>query len=148
MLLPGAIAAHRLSKKLEIATDMKSLKIAGYLLGTVLLGVGVAAAVTNPNQSAYEDYATARLTTYLQDNACTQAPSVLGNLLGDQCADLLENNQDEIRKFISSNTDRQNWVILSVYKTDLAIADGILPSYHFETVGVFQQFFTYKADRQ
>jgi hypothetical protein len=126
---------------------MKSLKIGAYGVGILLVGLGAALAVTNPSPSAYDDYAAKQLTIYLQDNACTQAPNLLGDLLREQCASLLENNQSEIKQFISSNTDRQNWVFLSVYKTDLAI-NPLLPTYHFETVGLLQNFYIYKADRQ
>lgn len=126
---------------------MKGLKIGAYLVGMMLVGVGVAMAVTNPSQAAYEDYATEQLTQYLKDNACTQAPNVLGNVLQEQCGALLDNNQTEVRRFIASNTERQNFIILSVYKTDLAIAPlgSLVPSYEFETLGVFQRFYIYKA---
>ncbi|MDX2214691.1 MAG: DUF4359 domain-containing protein [Oculatellaceae cyanobacterium bins.114] len=129
---------------------MKGLTIGAYLVGAALVGVGVAMALTNPGQAAYDEYATEQLTQYLKDNACTQAPSLFGNRLQEQCGELLDDNQSKVRQFISRNTERQNFLILSVYKTDLAIAElgPLLPSYHFETIGVFQQFYIYKAAKQ
>ena len=129
---------------------MKGLKVSAYLLGAALVGVGVAMALTNPNQAAYNNYATEQLTQYFKANACTQAPNVLGNVLQEQCADLLDNNQTEVRQFIAQNTDRENFGVFSIYKTDLAIAElgPLLPSYHFETIGLFQTFYIYKAVKQ
>lgn len=126
---------------------MKSLKFGIPVIGIALAGLGVAMVVTNPGQSAYNDYATAQLTDYLKENACNKAPSVLGNFLQAQCAALLDDNQDQIEQFIAESTRRQNYLILSVYQTDLAISE-FLPAYHFETVGVFQRFYTYKAERR
>ncbi|MEL6321297.1 MAG: DUF4359 domain-containing protein, partial [Cyanobacteria bacterium J06626_14] len=88
---------------------------------------------------------------------CDDAPTVLG----DACGTLLSNNQDWIRDMVSEGTQRRNYVVLSLYTTDLSAGDVIervlppafsfsadnLPGYHFETVGVFQQFFTYEAER-
>lgn len=118
-----------------------------YAIAAVLAAVGIGMAASNPAPEAYDDYATEQLTTYLKDNACTQAPNVLGEFLQTQCAALLEDNQEQIRRLIANNTDRQNWLLLSVYKTDLSISD-LLPSYHFETIGVFGNLYTYKAEQQ
>jgi hypothetical protein len=126
---------------------MKPRNIIAYTIGAVLIGVGAAMAVTNPDSETYGNYATQQLTTYLQDNACTEVPAILGNLLQTQCAAILDDNQEQIRRLIARNTDRQNWLLLSVYKTDLALSD-LLPAYHFETVGVFGNLYTYKAEKR
>ncbi|NJL21129.1 MAG: DUF4359 domain-containing protein [Leptolyngbyaceae cyanobacterium SM1_3_5] len=118
-----------------------------YAIAAVLAAVGIGMAATNPAPEAYDDYATEQLTTYLKDNACTQAPNVLGEFLQTQCAAILEDNQEQIRRLIANNTDRQNWLLLSVYKTDLSVSD-LLPSYHFETIGVFGNLYIYKAEQQ
>jgi len=129
---------------------MKGLQVGVYLVGAVLLGVGVAMGITNPNQESYDQYATRQLTTYLKENACTKPSGTFSNFLREQCGILLERNQDAIRRLISENTKRQNFVVLSIYKTDLAIPElaSVLPSYHFESVGVFQTFHTYKVEKQ
>lgn len=126
---------------------MKSLNLGTLLIGAAIVGIGSALVVTNPNQAAYNEYATQRLTAYLQENACTQAPDVLGDVLQAQCSELLDRNQTQISQFVAQNTQRQNFGLFSLYQTDLAITN-LLPAYHFETVGVMQQFFTYKAEQR
>lgn len=128
---------------------MKNLRGLAYIIGVSLLGVGVATIVTNPDQAGYERYAAQRLTVYLQENACAKA-----GILEDTCESALRDNQDQLRQFISTNTERHNYGLWSIYETNLSPDDilpsavsGLLPSYHFETVGVFSSFYTYKADR-
>lgn len=126
---------------------MKKRNLLGYAIAAVLAAVGIGMAASNPAPEAYDDYATEQLTLYLKDNACTQAPNVLGDFLQTQCAAILQDNQEQIRRLIANNTDRQNWLLLSIYKTDLSVSD-LLPSYHFETIGVFGNLYTYKAEQR
>lgn len=126
---------------------MKKRNLLIYAIAAVLTTVGIGMAASNPAPEAYDDYATEQLTLYLKDNACTQAPNVLGDFLQAQCAAILDDNQEQLRRLIADNTDRQNWLLLSVYKTDLSISD-LLPSYHFETIGVFGNLYTYKAEQR
>ncbi|NEQ19249.1 MAG: DUF4359 domain-containing protein [Microcoleus sp. SIO2G3] len=126
---------------------MKKRNLLAYAIGAVLVAAGIALAATNPAPEAYDDYATEQLTTYLKDNACNQAPNLLGDFLQTQCAAILDDNQEQIRRLIVRNTDRQNWLLLSVYKTDLSLSSA-LPSYHFETIGVFGNLYTYKAEQR
>lgn len=128
---------------------MKNLRGLAYILGASLLGIGVATFVTNPAQASYETYATRRLTAHLSENVCTKA-----GILADVCRSALSDNQSQIKQFISNNTDRQNFLFWSVYKTDLAAGDLLpsalrdaVPAYHFETVGIFSSFYTYEAER-
>lgn len=128
---------------------MKNLRGLAYILGASLLGIGVATFVTNPDQASYETYATRRLTAHLEENVCVRA-----GILAELCDSALRDNQAQIKRFISTNTDRQNFLFWSVYKTDLAAGEllpsalqGSIPSYHFETVGIFSSFYTYQAER-
>jgi hypothetical protein len=129
---------------------MKGLKVTAIVTGITLAGVGVALAATNPNQVAYETFATKQLIAYLEQNACAKAP--LG--LKGQCKSFLETNRPQIQTLITEGTQRQNFIFFSLYTTDLS-ADtvlpgalgNLLPSYHFGTVGVFQKFHIYKAKR-
>jgi hypothetical protein len=130
---------------------MKNLKVGAYLTGMALLGLGVAMAVTNPDQDVYDDYAAQQLTQYLKENVCAKSNAALQS----PCDSLLKDNQAQIKKLISNHTERQNFLVLSVYKTDLSIGKllpsflgGLLPSYHFETVGAFRSFHIYEAKRQ
>jgi hypothetical protein len=135
---------------------MSIFKTGSLILGVTLVGLGGALAITNPDQSAYEDYATRQLTIYLRDQSgelCRNTPDFLNEFLqgGDRCAVLVEglltDNQDQIRQLISRQTQRQNYFFASVYKTDLEV-HSLLPSYRFRTVGVFNNFFVYEADQE
>lgn len=120
-----------------------------YVIGASLLGIGVATVVTNPGQAPYETYATQQLSTYLQQEVCPNTV-IIDNL----CRSAVRDNQSQIRQFIATNTERQNYLFWSIYKTDLAPGELLppaigssLPAYHFETIGIFSSFHTYKADR-
>jgi hypothetical protein len=127
---------------------MKGFKVSVYLILMVLAGLGGAMFATNPGPTAYDNYATERLSDYLQETACPQA----GETLQQPCEDLLENNKSELKQLIANNTERENFWLFSIYRTNLSfnlpIIGPLLPSYHFETVGVFSGFHTYKAERQ
>jgi hypothetical protein len=134
---------------------MKRLNLVLITLLAAIAGVGVAMAVTNPSQAEYEEYATRELSRYLRResrNICSQVqvPDFLESIVGDQCPQLLEtlvrNNRDQLQALISEGTERQNYGVLSLYRTDLEVSP-LLPGYQFESVGVFRQFFTYKAER-
>lgn len=134
---------------------MKNLKLALAILAVAIAGLGVSMAVTNPKPEEYETYATKQLSRYLQQEGgsiCDQieVPDVLSGLVGDQCpkllSSILKNNQKQLKTIISKGTERQNFGVLSIYRTNLEVSD-LLPRYEFETVGVFNRFFTYKAER-
>jgi hypothetical protein len=133
---------------------MKGFRLFLLLVGSAVVGLGGAMVVTNPNQTAYDDYATGELTTYLKsqgNNLCDDAPGFLQDLLQNRCESLissvLDGNQSRITSLISQNTDRKNYYVLSLYHTELSIHES-LPSYEFDTVGVFNRFYTYRAEKQ
>ena len=125
---------------------MKVLQIVTAIGGVAVLGLGAAMAVTNPDRDAYEEYAVEKLTTYLKDDACPQAPKVFGDLLQRQCKTLVDTGRPQIQQIISKTTQQQNFIFFSIYRTNLEIGP-ILPVYHFETVGVFQKFYIYQAQK-
>ena len=136
---------------------MKSVRTAALLTGvTALLGIGIASAVTNPGEAAYSKYAAEQLGTYLKDNICSQVPTALD--LRKRCLSLAENNRGEMEQLVAENTQRQDYVFFSTYKTDLtvnsllppylSIGGSLLPAYHFETIAAFNTFYTYKAQRR
>jgi hypothetical protein len=127
---------------------MKAFKKAVASIGGVaLVGLGASMVLTNPGQDTYETYAVEQLTTYLKDDACMKAPSAFGNLLQRQCKSLVDTGRPQIEEIISQTTQRQNFVLFSIYQTTLDVGP-FLPAYHFDTVGVFQNFFVYQADEQ
>lgn len=135
---------------------MGQAKTGGIIVGAVLAGIGGALILTNPEPQAYQDYATEQLLTYAKQEFCEQAPSDFGNFLGNACQSLLETGRTPAREWIISTTQRQNFLFFSIYRTDLDLNEVLptglfgqdLPAYHAESVGIFQQFFTYKAEEQ
>lgn len=127
---------------------MKVLQVIAAIGGVTLVGLGSVMALTNPGQDEYEEFAVEKLTTYLKDDACLQAPTVpgIGDLLQRQCKTLVDTGRPQIQQIISQTTQAQNFLFFTIYRTDLKITP-ILPAYHFETVGVFQKFYIYQAQK-
>lgn len=126
---------------------MKSLKTITYIGAAALAILGVAMATSNPDQLAYEEYAVQQLSGYLKSDVCTKAPKFLEGLLQRNCAVLVDSGRPQIRKLVSQSTERQNFLFFSIYSTDLSV-NPLVPSYHFETVAAFQNFYTYTAEKQ
>lgn len=125
-------------------SSMKTLKIVT-IAGVMLVGVGGLLAATNPGQAAYDEFATQAAIVYLKAEACAKAPTAFG--LQKLCQSELESNQSKIKKIIDDGTQRQNFVVFSLYATDLSISPD-LPSYHVESVGVLGQFILYKTQKR
>ncbi|MEB3358062.1 MAG: DUF4359 domain-containing protein [Synechococcales bacterium] len=134
---------------------MKSFRIAALLFVSAIAGIGVAMAVTNPGEEAYEAYAVAQLSEQLEARICEKAPLFLEGI----CGSVLSDNQSWLRDLVQGGTVRRNYLFLSIYETNLeteAALDRVLPAnlslsvdglpaYHVETVGVFRQFYTYEV---
>ena len=129
-------------------TAMKIVNLAAGLVGVALLGIAVTLAATNPKQEAFEEFAVQRI----REDACKKAP--LG--LASQCPKFVDDNQSEIKKVITRNTDRQDYLVFSFYQTDLSVRAIVpdlaflpgMPTYHFETVGLFGKFYLYEAKQK
>ena len=126
---------------------MKSLKIITYVGAAALAGLGLAMAMTNPSQRNYEEFAVQQLTEYLKKDVCTKAPKVFDNFLQRNCSVMVDSSRPKMQQIIAETTQKQNFIFFSVYRTDLFI-NPVIPSYHFETIGAFQNFYTYSAERQ
>ncbi|PMB53121.1 hypothetical protein CEN39_06160 [Fischerella thermalis CCMEE 5201] len=138
---------------------MKALTIMAYVGVFGLAALGVAMAKTNPSQVEYEEYAARRLTEYLNTNVCKKTPKFLENVMQFNCRQVVDSAQPRLREVIADSTIRQDFIVFSIYRTDLNVnslipalrLDSILPStpgYQFETIGAFNQFYTYKAEQQ
>ncbi len=124
---------------------MRVFQILTTLLGITLSGLGGVMMFTNPGQGAYEQYATEELAVYLKDSVCSQVSSTdLEGVLRNGCKILVDTGRPQITHLISQTTQRQNYVLFSVYRTELNF-ESTLPSYQFETIGVLQNFYTYGA---
>ncbi|WP_017316940.1 DUF4359 domain-containing protein [Mastigocladopsis repens] len=109
--------------------------------------LGMAMANTNPSQAKYEDYAVQRLTEYLKSNVCEKTSNPLENLIKWNCSKFVEAANPQMREIISIRTQKQDFIIFSVYRTDLKLSH-LIPSYKFETVGALENFYTYSAEKQ
>jgi hypothetical protein len=126
---------------------MKSLKPLASISLFFLAGLATAMAITNPDASTYEEYAVEQLTTYLKDEACSQVPKAFETLVRSSCASIIDSNRLQIQQIVSRSTQRQNFILFSIYRTNLSIT-SVVPLYRFQTVGVMQNFYTYSAEQQ
>lgn len=127
---------------------MKLWNILAYVSSIGLAAVlGVVMANTNPNQSAYEDYAALQLTSYLKKDVCNQTSKLIEKLINTNCDKLIDSANPQMRQLLSLTTERQDLIFFSVYRTEFKVNNWI-PSYRFETVGAFNNFYTYSAEQQ
>ena len=109
--------------------------------------LGAIMAKTNPNQGEYEKYAVQKLTTYLETDVCKKTPSFLEKLIKVNCEQLLNSATPHIKELITTTTNRQDYMIFSIYRTQIKL-DAWIPGYKFETVGALNQFYTYNAEEK
>lgn len=124
---------------------MRGVPVFAAIATVAAIGFAGVMAWTNPSQEAYETFATRELTAYLDREVCPKAPTEFG--LRERCRSLLETEQFRIRQLIASNTHRQNLVLFSLYRTELAVP-GFFTTYRVESVGAFQNFYIYQAGRR
>ncbi|OAB61639.1 hypothetical protein AY599_19660 [Leptolyngbya valderiana BDU 20041] len=102
-------------------------------------------AVTNPGETAYQEYAGDRLSTYLKEEACSQAGP-----LQNTCESVVESSQPELQRLVANNTNRQNFVLFSLYHTEFSVPIPGVPAVEAHTLGGFRQFHIYelKTEKQ
>jgi len=132
---------------MQVLSAMKSSKLITYIGVAALAALGVAMAMSNPGQTAYEEYAVQRLTEYLKGDVCHKAPKVFANFLQRNCGVLVDSSRPQLQKIVAESTNRQNFIFFSIYSTDLAV-NPLIPSYHFETLAAWQNFYTYTAQKR
>lgn len=119
------------------------------LLGAVILAIATAGlVVTNPAPEAYAVYVREQAQTYLTDEVCTELPAGIGELLGNQCDEMVQSLVPELDTLIRNRTNRLNFVIGSLYRTSLGIPNvPMLPEYRIETLGILNRFITYNMSQ-
>ena len=125
---------------------MNILHLIKVISGIGLIGLGTSMVLTNPGQTRYESYATDTLTLYLKQEVCSQASGGLGSFLASHCKTLVDTGKPHLQQVIAKKTIRQNYLLFSIYETELFLPYPV-PNYEFGTIGVFQQFYTYQADK-
>jgi hypothetical protein len=114
--------------------------------GITLAALGVIMAIANPEQNAYDDYATGKISGYLKEKVCPELPQILGDTLKNQCKNIADSGRALLKPGITQTSKRQNFLFFSIYTTDLSLPP-ILPNYHIETIGIFNNFITYQANK-
>ena len=114
--------------------NRKICKLGLILSGSILV-------ITNPGQINYEEYASERLNIYLKQDVCPQ----IAHKLRNPCRILVDFARPQLNSAIANQTQRTNFLLFSIYETDLSIPSA-LPDYHFETLGIFDKFYTYCAE--
>jgi hypothetical protein len=113
------------------------------LIGSLtLLGVGGIMILTNPQPADYEAYAIEQIANRAKEE-CNRVPAGFGIVLQGPCRAAIEAAKPQIRPLLNAATTRQNFVLFSIYQTDLSV-----PALKFhtqvETIGAFNNFYTYK----
>jgi uncharacterized membrane-anchored protein len=126
---------------------MRLSTIMTYVVAVGLVVLGVTMAKTNPSQAEYEEYAMQQLTKYLKSDVCNKTPKMLENLIKLDCDKVVDSASPQVRELVAATTERQDFIIFSIYYTDLKL-NSWLPSYTFESVGAFENFYTYSAEQQ
>lgn len=107
----------------------------------LLLGLGV----TNPSSNEYKTYAADKISRELKDNTCTKLENNAESYLVKSCQILVSSIEPQIEITIKQNTKHSNWLIFSIYKTELQIS-SLIPKYCFTTIGIFDLFLTYQIE--
>jgi Domain of unknown function (DUF4359) len=100
-------------------------------------GVALALALTNPRQEVYTEFATRTVSKFLVRDLCkanTQAPKGFETLVKDGCQAFMRQGSSEIHSFVENNTERQDFLLFSLYTTDFPIRP-------LRVLGIFNQFF-------
>jgi Domain of unknown function (DUF4359) len=124
------------------------------LLGVTIAAVGALAAATNPGPEAHGQFAHGLASRYLQEDLCNQDLPIVGRRFAEQCKTLVATPevQGQLKDLLVKSSDRQNFGLLSLYHTELALQNlvpgipkALLPDYQVHVVGVLGQFFVYKT---
>lgn len=121
-------------------------KLKNLSAGIIVLGFGAIAFITNPGQQRYRQYVDAILTTELKDRVCTQVSEDLAEWLENQCYILVSTATPYLAEVVNQQTTRHNFLLFSIYQADLPLPSP-LPTYNLETIGVFGNFYTYRAQK-
>ncbi|PSO48704.1 MAG: hypothetical protein BRC33_08765 [Cyanobacteria bacterium SW_9_44_58] len=118
-----------------------------FISGIAVIAVGTAMAAANPRRDAYQSYAAEKMSTYLKQEVCPDAPKNFGGVLREQCNQFVDRGKQPMKQWIAESTERYNYILFSIYKTELSLMTG-LPSYQFKTLGIFQNFWIYEKKKQ
>jgi Domain of unknown function (DUF4359) len=113
---------------------LQAMRWTGY---AAIAGLGLTLALTNPKQEIYTEFATRTVSKFLVRDLCkanTQTPKGFETLVKDGCQAFMHQGSSEIHSFIEHNTERQDFLIFSLYTTDFPIRP-------LRVLGIFNHFF-------
>lgn len=116
------------------------------VVGVLVFGLGAIAFLTNPGEQKYQKYAEVALKTQLKDKVCIQVVEDLGVWLEGQCHMLVSTASPYLTQVVNQQTERRNFLLFSVYQADLPLPPP-LATYHLETIGILDTFYTYQAQK-
>jgi hypothetical protein len=113
------------------------LKIMKWLGCGVVCGLSITLAANNPRQDDYTDFATQTVSQFLIRDLCRandRTPKPLDTMIKDGCQVFMQQGTTEIRAFVANNTERQNFILFSLYTTEFPIRP-------LRVLGIFNRFF-------
>ncbi len=127
---------------------MKTSQIFLGVVGLGVLGFAGLLAVTNPDDSAFGEFALDQVKT----QGCKEVPKIIR----EQCPRFVQENQAQVKKLIAQSTTRQNYGLFSVYHTNLSTRSIVpdlpifldLPAFQLETVGMLDKFYIYQTEKR
>lgn len=127
---------------------MKTSHVIGLAFGLGIIGLGAVMAATNPGEAEFEKFALDQLET----RGCKEVPQIVR----EQCPRFVRDNQAQVKKLIMKDTQRENYGLFSIYRTNLSARSIIpelplfldLPAFKLETVAMFGKFYIYEAQKQ
>ncbi|MEO1671047.1 MAG: DUF4359 domain-containing protein [Cyanobacteria bacterium J06631_2] len=108
--------------------------------------IGAIALATNPGEMGYRQYVDAKIKTELKDRVCAQVAADLGVWLESQCHILISTASPHLAEAIATQTERENFYLFSLYQGNLSLPTP-LPKYQVATIGIFGNYYTYKAEK-
>jgi hypothetical protein len=113
------------------------LQLTQWVTITVVVGAGAILTLTNPKQEAYATFATQTVSKFLLKDLCRandRTPKLFDSLFKDGCQVFMQKGEAEIRTFVTHNTERQDFILFSLYTTEFPIRP-------LRVLGIFNQFF-------
>ncbi len=121
---------------------MKRIPLIGSL---VLLGVlGGVMVATNPSRDRYKDYAAKQMNSYVKKEVCSDVEQ---SFLRDQCENAVDVGRNQMGNLIDDSTQRDNYFLFSIYTTEFNVPVPNIDNQKFVTIAVFNNFWTYQADK-
>lgn len=114
-----------------------SLKMTQWVGCGAALGLSITLVATNPKQTNYTEFATQTVSRLLIKDLCRandRTPKLFDTMIKDGCQAFMQQGKAEIRAFIAHNTERQDFLLFSLYTTEFPIRP-------LRVLGIFNHFF-------